>query len=270
MKQLALLAMVVLTACGGTGSLSLTTWGEDFIEAEIPASVFEDGYSVRYSKFVVVIRDFTLATKTGTKGPSQPSPLVVDVTKKGPLELTSFKTVDAIKWDAVSYGIGPAADALAAGDVAAADVTAMTSGGHSLWVEGTVSKGAVSKTFSWKFDIDTHYADCTNPDFGEGVTIPTGGKEVVELTLHGDHLWYDDLQSPEAKVRGQAIVAADADADGVITQAELAAVPLTSLPLGQYGTGGASNVKTLNDFVRALGRTVGHYRGEGECESTAR
>lgn len=264
------LAVSMLSGCGGVGELSLTTWGEEYIEQEIPSATFEDGFTVKYTKFLVVIKDFTLATKTGMKGPSQASAYVVDVTKPGPIELQAFKNLDAIKWDRVSYGIGPSSSAVGSGAVAAADVEAMTSGGTSVWVEGSVSKGATSKSFSWKFDTDTAYADCTNPDFGEGVTVPTGGKVEVELTIHGDHLWYDDLQSPDAKVRGTAITAADANNDGVISQAELTAVQLTSLPLGQYGTGGASSVKNLNDFVRALARTVGHYRGEGECEATAR
>ena len=43
---------VVFSACGGVGQVSLTTWGEDFIEQEIPATLFEDGFSVRYSKFL--------------------------------------------------------------------------------------------------------------------------------------------------------------------------------------------------------------------------
>lgn len=259
-----------LTACGGVGQLSLTTWGEDFIEQELPVAMFEDGFSVKYTKFLVVLRDFTLATKTGKQGPSQASPLVVDLTKPGPLELQVFEDLDALKWDEVSFGIGPSTSAVGAGAVSAADVEAMTSSGSSLWVEGRLSKGAATKTFSWRFDTDTHYGSCTSPDYGEGVTVPTGGAVTVELTIHGDHLWYDDLQSPAAKLRGTAIAGADADADGVITQQELAAVQLTTLPLGQYGTGGASGVKTLNDFVRELSRTVGHYRGEGECEARAK
>jgi hypothetical protein len=93
----------------------------------------------------------------------------------------------------------------------------------------------------------------------------------VQLTIHGDHPWFDDLQSPEAKMRFRP--AADSDRspmDGVITLDELGATALTSLPLDQYGTGGAGNVKNLRDFVQALIRTIGHYRGEGECAPKAR
>ena len=71
-----------------------------------------------------------------------------------------------------------------------------------------------------------------------------------------------------------AIAAADKagilGADGQVTLEELALVDLTELPPEQYGTGGASNVRTLRDFVTALVRTVGHYRGEGECAPRVR
>jgi hypothetical protein len=268
--RLLMLSCVMLMGCGGVGEVTLTTWGEDYIEQGLPAELFEDGFSVRYSKFLVVIKDFEMAKRTGEQGPRQAGPLVVDVTKPGPLELAKFSDVDALKYDQVSYGIGPASDAIASGEVAATDVELMKAGNRSIWVEGTVSKGAVSKRFSWAFSLDTHYSDCTNPDFGEGVTVPNGGQQTVELTLHGDHFWYDDLQSPEAKVRGTAIVAADSNDDGEVTLAELAAVQLTSLPLSQYGTGSLGNVKTLADFVTALGRTIGHFRGEGECTTASR
>lgn len=92
-----------------------------------------------------------------------------------------------------------------------------------------------------------------------------GGTDAVELTIHGDHFFYDDLQAATAKLRAEAIVNADANLDGLVELSELDAVALTSLPANQYGTGGASDVNNLGDFVRFLSRTVGHYRGEGEC-----
>ena len=127
---------------------------------------------------------------------------------------------------------------------------------------------------SWGFPINTLYEKCEHPDLGEGVTVPNGGEETVQLTIHGDHLFFDDLQSPDAKMRFDAIAAADKagilGADGQVTLEELALVDLTELPPEQYGTGGASNVRTLRDFVTALVRTVGHYRGEGECSPRVR
>ncbi len=54
---------------------------------------------------------------------------------------------------------------------------------------------------------------------------------------------------------------------------ELAAVDLadkTKITAGTYGTGSASNINDLRAFVEALSRTVGHFRGEGECFASAK
>lgn len=268
--------LVVLGGCGGDGSLAFTAWGEDYIERGIPVDSpeetgFVDGWTVTYTRFVVVLGEVTLAKKTGEAGPAQDAPRVVDLVKKGPVALFTFADVPAGKWERVSYAIAPAtSQVVAAGAIDAGDVERMRAGGLSVYVEGVGAAGGVTKHFAWGFTTYTRYEDCTNPDFGEGVTVPTGGQEVVQLTQHGDHFWYDDLQSPEASLRFQAIADADADGDGDVTLAELDAVPLTFLPLGQYGTGSARHVKTLKDFVTALGRTVGHFRGEGDCLSRAR
>jgi hypothetical protein len=34
---------------------------------------------------------------------------------------------------------------------------------------------------------------------------------------------------------------------------------------GTYSAGDVPNVNNLRDFVTSLSRTIGHYRGEGEC-----
>ena len=100
--------------------------------------------------------------------------------------------------------------------------------------------------------------------------MTNGGVDTVELTIHGDHLYYDDLQSPNAKRRFDAIADADKDMDKTITQDELTAEKLVAIdPMkGAYGTGAASDVDDLGAYVRALSRTVGHFRGEGECFAT--
>ena len=49
-KWLMGLSCVGLVACSdGTGTVTFTTYGEDFIEKEIPASAFADGWNVRYT-----------------------------------------------------------------------------------------------------------------------------------------------------------------------------------------------------------------------------
>ncbi|MEW5737993.1 MAG: hypothetical protein AB1938_03650 [Myxococcota bacterium] len=277
MRCLFRLSVGLLAGCGGgAGSVTFTTWGEEYIEDRIPAQAgakagFVDGWEVSYARFLVVLGEVTLAKKTGEAGPKQTAPLVVDLKKPGPVELFAFQDVPATKWDKVSFAVAPAtSSATRIGAIAAADVERMKTGGLSLFVEGTGTKGTVTKRFAWGFTTNTLYDECQNDDFGEGVAVPTGGNEVVQLTIHGDHFWYDDLESPDARLRFEAIAGADGNLDGEVTLDELAAVQLTSLPLGQYGTGSAGSVKTLEDFVTSLSRTVGHFRGEGECVSKAR
>lgn len=271
--------LVALCGCTSTGGVAFTTYGEDYIEKEIPAATgneagFVDGWTVRYEKFLVVLGELKVANRQGEVAAEQSKQKVFDVHKPGPVLVERFTELPAEEWDEVSYAIAPAtADALA-GNASEADVQWMKTNGFAVYVEGVATKGQVTKRFEWGFQENTLLEHCESPDVGRGVAVPSGGEETVQLTLHGDHLFFDDLQSPEAKMRFDALAAADrlgpGGADGVVSLEELAAVDLTELPTDRYGTGGAANVRNLRDFVKALVRTVGHYRGEGECSPRAR
>ena len=93
-----------------------------------------------------------------------------------------------------------------------------------------------------------------------------GGTDVSELTTHGDHLYYDRLKaSPDSSIqtslRFDEKAAADANGDGEITLAELDAAPIDVTTYDPSGF----DAPTLGAFMKALARTVGHFRGEGEC-----
>lgn len=254
----------------GKGNVAFTTWGEEFIEKEIPAATFEDGWSVKYSKFLLVLRAITVADGT-TVAAKQEKAVLFDMTKPGVKPVVTFKDLDAKNWTHVSYQIGPmSADVELGPGVTDADRQLMLTAKAVTHVEAVASKAGVSKSFVWDFTTPTLFDGCRGEKDGketEGVLVTNGGTDEVQLTIHGDHLYYDDLQAANAKMRFQAIADADADMDGKITQAELGMVRLTAIPKanGAYGTGGAAGVNTLADYVAALSRTVGHYRGEGEC-----
>ena len=258
-------AFLLLNGCVGAGNVAFTTWGEEYIEDAIPSAEFEDGWQIKFSKFNVVIQDIKVASSKGGMGSSMSGQKVFDLTKKGPVDVVKFEKLPADRWNEVSYAIAPASGSATAGNADAADVTKMNTDKLSLHVIASATKGSITKTFDWAFTTKTGYVDCESAEGGKGVVIPTGSTATVQLTIHGDHLFYDDLQSPDAKLRFDAIAAADANSDGTVTLEELAAVSLTTLPLTQYGTGGAAQVKNLRDFVTSLSRTVGHYQGEGEC-----
>jgi hypothetical protein len=153
--------------------------------------------------------------------------------------------------------------------VDAALAAAMIEAGQSLYVAGTATKADVQKRFAWGFAIGTRYEECRSQQDGReqsGVVVTNNGEVVVELTTHGDHLFYDRLQaSPDPAIptslRFDALAAADLDEDGEVTLAELLQKPLDVLSYDPSGLGAA----THGAFVTALARTVGHFRGEGEC-----
>ena len=274
-------ALLAACACGGTddgkGTLTITTWGEDYIESGLPSDVFPyDHWSVKYSKFLVVYHSVTIADDGGTIAAKLEHPLVFDMTKKAvgnPKTLATFE-LEAKAWPNLSYQVGPISDDAKPGDLATdADEALLKANQASVHVEGTATApDGTQKTFNWSFAPATLFQGCHGEQDGkevEGVLVTNGGTQIVELTVHGDHFFYDDLQSEEAAPRFQALADADANQDGAITLEELDAVPLYTIPIdkGTYGTGALGNVNTLGDYERTLSRTFGHYRGEGSCNS---
>lgn len=267
-------------ACGddnGKGTVTVTTWGESFIEDGLPSSVFpKDNWSVKYSKFLVVYHSVTIADESNNVVAKLGHPLVFDMTKKatGSTKTLFTAELEAKAWPNVSYQVGPISDDATAGDLAAdTDVTLLRADQASVHVEGTAtSPTGATKTFNWSFSPATLFQGCHGEQDGkdvDGVIVTNGGNQIVELTVHGDHLFYDDLQSEEAVPRFQALADADTNNDGEVTLAELDQVPLYTIPIekGTYGTGALGNVNTLGDYERTLSRTIGHYRGEGSCNS---
>ena len=272
----AVLAALTLAAgaCGdegGSGTLKVTTYGEDFIEDQIPAAGaggegIVDGYTVTYTKFLVCLAGLKIGHRDGEVGGEAAGPWVFDLRPAGPHAVATFEALDARRWDRVEVTVQPASGATA-GNAAAADVKLMNAGGYSVYLEGRGVKGSEQVGFKWGFSTRTRYYDCSEKSSGEGVVVPGGGAASVELTIHGDHLLYDDLQSADPSLRFSAVAGADADLDGQVTLEELAKVDLTTLPADQYGTGGAGSINDLRAFVTALTRTLVHYQGEGHCHS---
>jgi hypothetical protein len=258
---------------GGAGSVAFNTWGEAYIEDGIPATVFADGWSVSYQEFLVNIGEVTIADDSGEVAAQQSGSMIFDHHQPGVKPLVTFADLEAKSWTRVSYRVRPPTAEAALGVASEDQKGGMLAAGASIMVAGTATKDAVSKTFAWAFTQSTRYDDCKGEIDGKetaGVLVTNGGTDDVQLTIHGDHLFYDDLTSPEAQVRFQHIADADADDSGDVTLEELAAVRLTDLPAsaGPFGTGSAGSVDDLRAFVTALSSTVGHYRGEGECISS--
>lgn len=262
------LAAAALSSCA-SGSLEVTTWGEDFIEAGIPADSFADSGAVTFTRFLVTFGDVVVAGGDGAAGGTVAGPLVFDLQQPGPHAVATLSDLAARRYEDIEVSVVPTTSKAAAGNVDDDELALMVDGGHSVYVEGDITLDGVAKNFAWGFDTATRFTNCELEDGSLGVIVPDGSAGEWQLTVHGDHLFYDDLASEDAVLRATAMVQADANDDGAVTREELAAVDLTTLPADQYGTGGAANVFTLDAFIADLTRTLVHHTGEGHCTATA-
>lgn len=256
------------------GDLRFEVWGEEYIEDGIPSAEFEDGWSVTYERFLVVLGNVTVADG-GETGGSLAGTRLYDLTRPGPQLVGELSGLEAGQWPNVAYEIPRAGDETQRHESArSGDLKLMRDGGYTLFAEGRARQGDREKTFAWGFDVPTRYEDCVDVRGGQetyGVVVSHGGSATHQLTIHGDHLFYDDLASGDAALRFEALAAADADDDGEITLDELSEVSLSELSSedGRYGVG-AFDVDTLGEFVAAATTSVGHFDGEGHCTATAR
>jgi hypothetical protein len=263
------------TGSGGEGTLSFTTWGEEYIEREIPpdpgdGSGFSDGWTVTYQKFLVNFQNIEVADASGTVAAKMAGSLLVNNKLAGVKPLIDFEHIAAKAWGVVSYEIAPTTDESdVASGVTAADKQLMVDGGFSVYVAAVATKGELVKHYAWGFAIGTRYKDCHSQQDGKdetGVVVTNNSTVEVQLTTHGDHLYYDRLQaSPDPAVktslRFDALAAADEDDDGEVTLEELTAAPLDVRLYDPSGFEASSQ----GAFVTSLARTIGHFRGEGEC-----
>jgi len=276
-----LFASLSLLGCGdddpagvsGSGSVAFTTWGEEYIEEGIPSDPdggFVDGWSVTYDKFLVNIGGITVANSGGDEAASQAGHVVFNHVGAGVKSIVEFDEVPAGSWEDVGYEIVPVtSDTEADASVSDDDLAMMQDEGLSVYLEGSAENGSETIHFAWGFTLATKYENCRAEVDGverEGIVVNDGGSQDIELTIHGDHPFYDRLQaSPDPSVttslRFQALAEADEDGDGELTLEELDAKPLD---VTLYDPSGL-DATTHGDFVRELVRTIGHFRGEGEC-----
>lgn len=152
-----------------------------------------------------------------------------------------------------------------------------TNRGVSVHVEGTATKAAVTKHFVWTFRRGIQYDSCKLVASGateSGVTLAGGDDRRLDITIHGESLFMDDLDPEKASLRFDVFALADdqyGNADGEITLDELALVPLGSAPV-EPGDAGPANTdsgrwESLADYVYlGLVRRIARFRDSGQCD----
>jgi hypothetical protein len=226
--QLALLCTYVAGCAAGEGEVEVRTWGEAFIEDGIPASELADGWAIEFVRFEVELRDVSVAGASF----EDPDPIDLAQSSEGRGQLIGRAAAPAGEHDDATFTLA------------------------RVQLEGSASRGDVTKTFAWTFDTPVTYMDC------EAQTeVPRGGVGELQITVHADHLFYDSLVSEQPALRFDAIAAADTDDDGELTMAELAVTDI-----GGYDPGNLP-IDDLWSFLSAQAQTMGHVDGEGHCSS---
>lgn len=262
-RWFAVVAMLVAcTPAEGEGEVDVRIYGEAFIEEGIPASVFADGWALQFDSFLISVGAVTVGQAGEAPGLAAPEFQVFDLARPsmGAGQRVAGGAVPTGRQDDVAFVVGPDG-AAAASEVSAEDLARMKDGGLALYVAGSASKAGVTKRFAWGFPTRTSYSACESV-----AEVEADGAAVVQLTIHGDHLFYDDLYSETPDVRFDLVAQADADGDGEVTQAELLAVDLR--PLSNYQVG-STGIVDLWHFIAHQTGTLGHIDGEGHCNNTA-
>lgn len=236
-----LVCALSLAGCGGLqpGTLQVAIYGEAFAEEGIPSATFADGWSVTFTRFSVNLGNVTVAAGHGSAILNQAAYRRYDLTQPsgGLGQEVALAPVPGAVYDHVAYRI------------------------DGLQVAGSAEKDGVTKQFDWTFPTRTRYGACHIQARVDGTTARS------VITIHTDHLFYDDLFAEEPDVALELLARADANGDGAVTQAELAAFDLATQPRYQVGSTGISN---LWDFLAYQTTTVGHIDGEGHCDNITR
>ena len=246
---------MVLPGCAddGEGTLEVRVWGEEFIEEGIPSDVFVDGWALSFERYLVALD--TIATDDADDDGRYVFDLTAPTGGSGHA-VTSLVVLAGRPSLGFRIAPGGAPDG---GNASGADAQRLTDGGFGLWVEGTATKGDATIGFAWGFDSETTYHDCEVV-----AAVPADGDASATITIHADHIFYDDLESTTPNTAFDLIAASDADGDGVVTPDELRARDIR--PEARYQVG-SQDIDNLWDYMNALSRTVGHIDGEGECKN---
>ena len=272
LRTILFVSLPFVTACGsdelGSGSITSTVYGEEFIEEGIPSDVFADGWSVQFDKFLVSVGNPKTKAGEGGAEVGDNGFYIVDLAQPSGGEGYELATYDAPGglYDHYGYQLLPSATAIGL-NADAADVTEMTASGYSIWVVGSATNGTDTVDFDWGFALKLTYAHCEMNQSIDGNTL------VMQSTIHADHLFYDDAVSEEPNVAFQIVADADgADGtapDGIVTLEELEATSILAEERYQVGsntTPDGDPIENLHQYIELQATTVGHINGEGHCE----
>lgn len=261
-----------------TGDLVVSLQAEDTISEGLAAGAGEedisDGWTIEYTKFIVALGHVHVHQAGGTTHEVEMD-LLADlrtVSSAGrPIQTLSDLPTGryTFEYDTPTASADMTRDA----SVSAADQTRMVAEGCTYLIQGTATREMRSIAFDFCLAAET-VLECAAMEGAEGIVINSGSNSAA-MTLHGDHLWFNGFPDGDEGVvvrRAGWLALADdrTGADGMLTNADLMATPVTVLDPTLYALTGAPSVDgmpilNLLQYARAQVTTQGHLNGEGEC-----
>ncbi|MDC0712820.1 hypothetical protein POL68_30445 [Stigmatella sp. ncwal1] len=273
-------AILLSGACSptATGEVRGVMSGEEGAQDGYPSHLFADGWSVRFTKYLVAVGDFVLTSDSGETHAASRH-VLVDL-QKGDVALAHLTGLAAGRWN-VGFAVRPPDDftELPDSNVSAEDLARVRSHGYSYWLEGEAVKvGTGVYRFSFGFPVNARMENCINGvDGTQGIVVPENSTAEAEITLHAEHMFYDRLGTHRGVQLRFEPFAATAGPDKVITSEGLATQQLLDLR-GMQGEElldsegkpvvyepGAYGVKTLWEFVSQSIVDQAHLNGGGVC-----
>ncbi len=304
---LSLFSLVALIGCGDddatTATLSLNIGAEDTITEGLGTSGDEaitDGWTVTFDKYIVALGDVRIEDAVSGEATNISGAYAVDLVQVPAAGFELFSVDAPVGRYEVFYSQLTMSDTQRDESVSDADFAAAAA--CSYWVEGTMEKadgrtcppraddipdGAMvdadgcyanpSVSFAFCLDATVEYGPCELEEVS-GVALTEGGS-AAELTIHGDHLYFNGF--PEGEEGGvmrlaQWMADCDLNLDGTVTEQELASIGIDDLAEidARFELGGAPTIdEPLDDmwaYLRVQAITQGHFNGEGECPPNAR
>ncbi len=237
-----LLTVGLATACSDRGTHTLAIEGSEAVTAGLAT---DDGWTISVTELHVVVHDPGLIERTDNLPTwvREYGVTVWDATMAVEEGDEISRRIRSTRYDGADFRVAPASasgyDAVA-GNVDDAVVDAAVEGDWSIHLIGSASDSMQTIEFDWAFATDSFYRCKFEGD--EALVLGAEGEEATVIEILGEALFTNDAGESSFA----AIAAADGDADGMVTQAELESAGLW-------------------DALESASMRVGGIRGAGAC-----
>lgn len=273
----------------GKGSLDLGVGGGKALQEGFPYEeggtqyAFVDGWSLEFSRYVVVVGDVRLREPRGGGVVAKfDGPLALDLRAEGgsTKDLVELQGVPAKRLDIEFSFLRATADAENR-NVDSEAWDRMIRDGLSYLIEGQATRDGTTIEFSFGLSGAARYYDCINGEDGTvGIAVESNKTTGAFIYAHALHLFWDTLAAGDEDLRFDPF-AAVAGEDGIVTEDELANQDLTDLrdadgePLRDaqgnrvfYNDGGLlpPESQDLETFLNYAARAGVHFNGVGLCK----